>query len=397
MRHLLLCLLLVIPQFLKAAPASPDTSSQLRISLLTCATGEELYAAFGHSGVRVINYASGTDEVYNYGTFNFSDPEFYTKFTLGKLLYYIDKSSFQDFMGTYRYEKRQVKEQVLALPDEKKEALLQYLETNLLPENSHYRYDFLFDNCATRIRDLFGHTLGDAFSWGDVLPTKTSYRQAINHYLRNNHWSRFGINLLLGSPVDSVMTDAGAMFLPDFLYRGLENAHYENEPLVAQTGIIYEGQAPESRSLNGPLWTLMGLLILVILAFHVKIFAYLKPVFRFILLFVTGLLGCFMLFMWLGTAHDACNGNYNILWAFPPNLIVAFLAHKQSRFLKLYGLAGMSVLIVALLVHVIGLQRMPLIELSPLLLCLMYCYLDLYKTNLRLPVKKETAATAPEL
>lgn len=388
MRHIILCLLLALPQLLKAA-APAYAGDSLRISLLTCGTGKELYAAFGHSGVRVVNYSTGTDEVYNYGTFNFSDPEFYTKFTLGKLLYYIDKSSFQDFMSTYRYEKRQVKEQVLDLPSETDQAILRYLETNLLPQNRSYRYDFLFDNCATRIRDLYVASLGEDLSWGKVLSGgQASYRQVINHYLRHNHWPRFGINLLLGSPVDSMMTDAGAMFLPDFLHAGLESARYRNSALVGESSVLYEGEPPGRPPLNGPLWTLMGLLLLVILAFHVKAFSYLQPALRFLLLFITGLLGCFMLFMWLGTAHDACNENYNILWAFPPNLIAAFVAHRKSPFLKVYGLAGMSLLIVALLVHLTGFQRMPLIELSPLLLCLMYCYVDFYKKNLRLPEKK---------
>ncbi len=49
--------------------------------------------------------------------------------------------------------------------------------------------------------------------------------------------------------------------------------------------------------------------------------------------------------------------------------------------MKIYALAAISLLIVALIVHVIGFQRMPLIELSPLMLALMYIYIDLYKQN----------------
>src|SRR5690606_7239331 len=117
---------------------------------------------------------------------DFSDPDFYTKFTLGKLLYYLDKSSFGDFIGTYQEEKRTVDEQVLLLKDEDKQAVIAYLENNLKPENRSYRYDFLFDNCATRIRDIFPRVLGPGFVYGDVLGGKRiAYRTILNQYLIN--------------------------------------------------------------------------------------------------------------------------------------------------------------------------------------------------------------------
>src|SRR5690606_26079988 len=187
------------------ASASPDS---LRISLLTCGVGDELYASFGHSGIRIINYTAGTDEVYNYGAFDFSDPDFYQKFTLGKLLYYLDKANFRQFMSTYVHEERSVREQVLRLPTSEKQEIKTYLETNLRPENRSYPYDFLFDNCATRIRDISPAVLGNDFFWGTALPgeQQISYRTILNRYLIDKHWERLGINLLLGSNVDSIMS-----------------------------------------------------------------------------------------------------------------------------------------------------------------------------------------------
>lgn len=360
------------------APADPVT-----ISILTCGAGEELYASFGHIGVRVRNSATGLDEVYNYGTFDFSDPDFYTKFTLGKLLYYLDKSSFGEFIGTYQEEKRTVDEQVLLLNEQDEKAIITYLENNLKPENRSYKYDFLFDNCATRIRDIFPKVLGPEFVYSDVLGGKRiSYRTILNQYLINKHWERFGINLLLGSRVDSIMTNEGTMFLPDFLNKGIEGAGYKNDmfakaniPLIRQ-----KGTAP-LHTFNGPFWMMTGILILVILAYHVNIFRYLKGTLNTGLLLLTGLLGLFMLFMWLCTNHQACAENYNILWAFPLNAVVAFMWSKPKKWLKMYALAGISLLIVALVVHAIGIQRMPLIELLPLFACMMYIYIDMYKRS----------------
>lgn len=362
--------------------AVKDDTSHLRISILTCGVGDELYSSFGHTGVRIIDSLRHTDDVYNYGTFDFGDPHFYKKFTLGKLPYYLDKGSFNDFMYTYVEEKRNVQEQVLNLSAAHKLQVLAYLENNMKPENRAYKYDFMLDNCSTRVRDILPRVLGDEFYFGDIMTgKKITYRNIINQYLIDKHWERFGINLLLGSPIDSTMTEDGIMFLPDFLHKGLEHAKYKQEHIVLSDKVILEHKHEYQSRLNGPLWTMIGLLILTVLSFLIPAFHYLKSFMRFILLFVTGLLGLFMLFMWLGTDNQGCSGNYNILWALPLNAVVAFFANRQNFWLRIYALAAISLLIVALIVHLIGFQQMPLIELSPLLLAMMYVYVDMYKRN----------------
>jgi hypothetical protein len=368
------------------AVSAPANTSHLRISILTCGVGDELYSSFGHTGVRIIDSVKHTDEVYNYGTFNFS-PDFYKEFVRGKLLYYLDKSSFNDFMSTYVEEKRNVQEQVLDIPEDRKSAIFVYLENNLLPENKSYKYDYFFDNCATRVRDIFPKVLGPEFYFGEVLHgKKISYRKIMNQYLVNKHWERFGMNLLLASPTDSIMTDEGGMFLPDFIHQGLVHAKYRGNHVVSSDATILDHKHVFKSTLNGPLWAMIGLLILTALSFLVRSFHYLKSVLRFLILMVTGLLGILMLVMWLGTDHRACSNNYNILWAIPFNTIIAFVAHKKRFWLKIYALAAISLLIVALAVHLIGFQQLPLIELSPLLLCLMYVYIDMYKQNVHTPV-----------
>jgi len=359
-----------------------DDTSHLRISILTCGVGDELYSSFGHTGVRVIDNVHHTDDVYNYGTFDFGDPDFYKKFTLGKLPYYLDKGSYNDFMYGYIEEKRNVQEQVLNLSAAHKLKVLAYLENNMKPENRAYKYDFMWDNCCTRVRDIFPRVLGDEFYFGDILTgKKITYRNIINQYLIDKHWERFGINLLLGSRIDSTMSEDGVMFLPDFLHKGLEHAKYKNEHIVSSDKIILEHKHVYRSSLNGPLWMMIGILILTVLAFLIPAFRYLKSFMRFVLLFITGLLGLFILFMWLGTDNQGCADNYNILWALPLNAVVAFFAHKQNFWLRIYALAAISLLIVALIVHLIGFQQMPLIEISPLLLAMMYVYVDMYKRS----------------
>lgn len=128
-------------------------SSRLRISLLTCTPGEELYSTFGHSALRVTDSNAVTDLVYNYGTFNFDDEGFYLKFARGKLLYYVSVELFRDFAANYQYENRGITEQVLNLSGEEKIRMRHFLEENLQPQNRYYKYDFFFDNCTTRLRE----------------------------------------------------------------------------------------------------------------------------------------------------------------------------------------------------------------------------------------------------
>jgi hypothetical protein len=139
-------------------PAQDD----LRISLLSCSPGAELYSIFGHSAIRVTDETSGTDRVYNYGTFNFREKNFYLKFLSGKLNYYLSVQSFPSFMSDYLEENRTVYEQVLNISHFHKLQLHTALRLNALPENRAYKYDFFWDNCSTRIRDKIESSYADS-------------------------------------------------------------------------------------------------------------------------------------------------------------------------------------------------------------------------------------------
>ncbi len=143
-----------------------DTRCHTRISLLTCAPGEELYSTFGHTALRVIDSVAGSDIVYNYGTFDFDDPNFYMKFIRGKLDYFLSVNQFPDFMYEYQYFQRSVWEQEINLSCSEKQQLMSALALNMQGDNRKYKYDFIYDNCTTRVRDLiFGIITGQCCAW----------------------------------------------------------------------------------------------------------------------------------------------------------------------------------------------------------------------------------------
>lgn len=371
-------LYLLIAAFLclNTAFAQAD-SSHLRITLLTCGVGDEIWETFGHTALRVTDSVAGTDNVYNYGTFGF-DKDFEIKFMRGKLLYYVSYYPFSSFMEEYIEAKRSVQEQVLLLSGDKKVELYNFLIENAREENKYYKYDFFFDNCATRIRDAFPRSLGAGFKFANVLPAgqKLTFRDIINLYFYKVHFERFGINLLLGSRIDKVMSNEDIMFLPDFLRDGIAGAVVDGKKVSTPPVLLEPGSEFKPAGIN---WVLVMTLFtgfLTIIGLSYKPMLPVGNIMSFLMLLVTGLLGLLMLVMWLGTDHQGCQNNYNILWALPTNLMLAFASKKnKSR----YAVLAIILIAVALLLHIAGVQKLPLYELWPWLLALLFVYGNIYR------------------
>lgn len=333
--------LLVLYSLFTIHHSPAQDSCGLRISLLTCAPGAELYSTFGHTAIRVADKNTGRDEVFNYGTFEFDD-DFYVKFVRGKLLYALSVEGFAEFMYQYRAESRSVIEQELALPCTQKRQLYQRLQTNALPQHRKYRYDFLFDNCTTRARDMIDTGATAAVGFKNILPPKPlTFREHITVYLHRAHqdWSKLGIDLLLGAKMDRPASNTEAMFLPDNLLTAFDSAHADDKPLVAskETILAMPSLATESFLFTPPVSFGLLLVITVVLSVTKKGRARIAVgILDFILFFVTGLVGVLLLFMWFGTDHALCANNYNLLWAVPTNAAAAFAVHKRSGPAKRY-------------------------------------------------------------
>lgn len=361
------------------AQSVPADTSRLRVSLITCGVGEELYASFGHTAIRVTDSNIGMDYAYNYGTFSF-DEDFYPKFVRGKLLYYVSYYTYSSFESDYIEERRSVEEQLLNLTGAQKRRIYTFLQENALPENKYYKYDFLFDNCATRIRDVFPDALGGGFKYGQVLPKgeRITFRDMIDHYLRNKHWERLGIDLSLGSPIDKPMSNEDVMFIPDYLRDGMATATLNGERVTGPTVSILPGAVQEEGTLNMPFVLMAVIAVLTILGLSVPRLRVLGKVMSSILLFVSGLLGWYFVFMWLGTDHQSCKNNFNVLWALPTNLIFVFRRPKGAG---KYAVIAMILIGVGLLLHILKIQELPLLELGPVLLSLVFIFGTIYKRS----------------
>lgn len=371
-------------------------SAQLRISLLTCGTGDDLYAIFGHTAIRVQDLKIGSDMVYNYGTFQF-DEDFYSNFIMGKLRYWLDTEQFDRFVAHYETVGRSVKEQKLQLTHDQAQSVYDFLKKNAREENKFYDYDFIYDNCATRVRDVFNFTFPGNFSYGNILKNqKVTFRQLLNQYMLQDHWLRFGVNLVLGSTVDSNMSDEQSMFIPDMLYAGAKGAVLDGVEFVASEQVHVDSPKQEERTFNAPFWIFFALFILTLAVFYVPALDRFRPIWTGLFMSLTGLLGFVLLFLWFGTAHRAMGQNWNILWALPTNLIVLFFLRRQQEWMKLYALAAISCMIVALVIHVLGMQHLPLNELIPLFGIMLFVYMDVYRKGLSATMAKHRDASNTE-
>ncbi|HTN06424.1 DUF4105 domain-containing protein [Agriterribacter sp.] len=351
MKKILTVFLLAFSSFVTAY--SQADSSHLRITLLTCSPGEELYSTFGHSALRVIDSVTFTDKVYNYGTFDFN-PDFYPKFIRGKLLYYLSVETYPDFIYGYQQEQRSIVEQVLNLGGEEKIRLNAALQLNASGSNKFYKYDFLFDNCATRIRDIVGSNTAEALTIKNILPYPgVSFRELIHNSLNRSgmYWSKLGIDILLGSGLDKSAGNEQTMFLPHYLFKGFDSAAVGNKPLVGERLPVYT--APSATTSPKSFFTpfiAFAAVLLVFIALTLIRRQWSKKVLGFLdflLFFSAGLLGILLVFMWLGTDHALCRNNYNLLWALPFHAVAAFFLNSKRKIIHQYW--GLSVLVYALL------------------------------------------------
>ena len=360
-----------------------NLSEDAEVSVLTFGPGASLNDAFGHNAFRIKDENQRIDFVFGYGDYDFNAPNFYLKFAQGKLNYLLSKNRYQNIYNYYTSQNRTIKEQVLNLSTPEKQAIFNFLEDNYKPSNRRYLYDFFYDNCATKMRDVLLKTVDNNINFKSLKPIeKKTFRGLIHEHVNRNSWGSFGIDLALGSVIDNSATEFEYMYLPKYIFDSFEGATLSNgERLVKESKTVYKSTKNRQKSsfLTSPLFILglLALVILVITYFDYKNHKRTKWL-DIILFAVTGLIGVFMLLLWFATDHTATAFNYNLLWAFPLNILVTYQLFKTkvnvwfTKYLKF-----LVILLCLLTLHwLIGVQVYA-IALIPLLLALGIRYLFL--------------------
>jgi len=369
--------------------AQVNLSVYSEISIITAGPGDELYEKFGHSAIRIKDPVLNLDIIYNYGIFDFNAPNFYTNFAQGKMYYLLAKYDFKYFLNTYKKEKRWVKQQVLNLNQQQKQAYFNYLETNALKENATYLYDPFFNNCATKLRDITKYVFKNdvQFKNKDIGDYK-SLRNLMNQELYFNSWGNLGINLIAGIILDEKRKSEAYMYLPDYVYSIFKNAtvksnNDKNKQLVLREDVLLNFKEKSNSKFN-----LFSPIILFTLIAFIGVFITYKDfknkkrtkIADFLVFFTTGFVGLILVYLWVFSSHKTAPNNFNILWAFLPNLILAFKLSKnisKTWFQKYIGILLVFLLLTTVL-WIFKIQVFP-IAIIPLIFLFFVRYMFLYQ------------------
>ncbi len=343
-----------------------NISNEAEISLLTCSPGDDLYSLFGHSAMRLKDSKNDIDAVFNYGTFSFNE-DFYFNFVMGKLNYKLGLAPMDRFVSLYESENRDVVEQVLNLDSAQKQGIADFLNWNYQPENRYYLYDFFYDNCSSVLRDVLDTALQGQVRFADLTkPSQPTYRNMIDSYLIYHPWGDFGIDLGLGLPCDKTPNYMEYMFLPDELSEACDMATINGQPLVKKkltvvesSGLTYEWSLSQPIPLFWILFGITSLLSAIGLRLQKRFM-----VIDILLLFILGLVGALLFFLWFITDHTATANNFNMLWALPTHLlIIPFLWNQKIRrsyFMIFGGILLLTLIFFPLIPQMLHLATIPL-------------------------------------
>lgn len=363
----------------------PKLSEAAEISILTFGSGKHLNDAFGHSGIRVKDSVTNLDVVFNYGVYDFDTPNFYTKFAQGRLNYKMGANYTSSLLEYYKRQNRSIEEQVLNFNFNENLELYNYLLNNFKPQNRYYLYDFFYDNCATKIKDISNKALNYKITY-DIPEgvTNASFRTYIHEQVYWNSWGRLGIDLALGAKIDQPTAPERSIFLPKYIHEFFRVAKINGKPLVKEESTLFKPTPTQNRVSSifwSPLFVLscMSILIIWLTWKDFKCQKRRKWIDVFLFL-ITGTVGIILLLLWFATDHKTTANNYNLLWGFPLNLLIipTLLKNKLSVWVVNYTKL-LLICLVLLCVHWIsGVQNFPVV-IIPLLIALSSRYLFLLK------------------
>ncbi len=368
-RHLIFLLLFI----LTGSVVRSQESRQAELYLLTCGPGTETYSVYGHSALRIVIPSSNTDIVYNWGVFDFATPNFVWKFAKGRLDYSLGAYSYERFLRDYLLEERWVVSQRLNLDSAAIASIFRLIEENLKPENISYRYDFYYDNCSTRIRDIIEKATGENLLYPPDEPgvRPPTFRSLSGAYEKNYPWTKFGIDLLLGAPTDKKASFREKMFLPIELKDGLSKSLFRTGgkmvPLLSDPSLVIDFPTPSKKTgiFTSPFFIFSLLLILAVLISAALRGKKGNAVFDIIIFTVFSLLSLVMIFFNFFTDHQQLRWNLNIIWLSPFVILclvsLLFGMNRTGWFRIVFILASAFLLLLVVLPQHINNAAIPLI------------------------------------
>lgn len=347
------------------------TNDSLKVSLLTCAPGNEAYSFYGHTAIRVQNLRTGTDCVYNYGMFDSKKPHFVWNFIMGRTDYELGVAPFEPFVASYVMNGRYVDEQVLDLTVNEAEQLDSALRENARPENRGYRYNFMNDNCTTRAIERIEQCVEGTVHYTTEHAPNSTFRDIIHELTAEHPWSSFGNDLLLGAKTDTLLDRKGEMFAPahaeDYMAAAVVlRSDGSERPLVKET-FRYPVMRPmtdKSTAITPNMAVLLLMVLICVCTWHEwrrKRIGKAGNTLDIVLTVLQGGAGCIIALLFCCSEHPAVGSNWLVMWLNPLPLLWLPLQIWRTRHGKrdIYSPVLMGVMLLFCIIGCMGVQHFP--------------------------------------
>jgi hypothetical protein len=358
-------------------PTYPQDMSQIEVYLGTRDIGHPIYSKYGHTIVRILDRSRATDIGYNWGTFDFDAPGFVPNFLQGILIYYMSFGPWRDEVIISKIERQTMWMERVNLTSNQKARVIERILWNSKPENIHYPYYFFYDNCSTRVRDLFDFAVdGKIKALSSNRMTGKTYRDRVMEHNVSAPFFAMGQDIILNSEPDREMTQWDDMFIPGRLREYLlsmpafDDSGHEITDIhfLSDTKTLTQFPRPETPLINGYLliWILCGLplvggLLLTRGQRYRSLGFRLIGLANIVLGSLWGFLGIFLTASWIFGSHTVLPHNANLWMIWPVDILYivvggVLMIHgsplpASNQFTKIMAiitashLVGMSVLI----------------------------------------------------
>ena len=365
----LLFLLTLVPVIVKAFSPNDSLSESANVYVISCEPGEVIYEKFGHSAIRIVDPQQDIDLIFHWGLYSFDEPNFVLNFVKGYMMYEMGVCESKYFFQEYLRRESFIYSTKINFTYKEKNVLWRNLWENYKIENRKYCYNFIYDNCATRVYENIISAVSEHYFTKETLTNGTTYRTVINSYLQNAPWYKLGINLIISSEADKKINIMQTMAFPFYTKQLLENTKIirndKEMSLAVQSANVNTPQnrtQPEKRS---DFWTIfIPLLIILIEVLYFILKKHYLPYLSQIILIISGLLGIIIFYLSVISIHPIVKFNYNILWCSPLNIILGIiLLLKKNYRIKAYAstlMLGFSITTVFLLIFEVQTITFPL-------------------------------------
>ncbi len=328
------------------ASSLPRLSEKALVSIITCSPTPEYEGAFGHSAIRIQDDSLRIDVAFNFGSYDKRQKGFVYKIFLGTVESSLEGERFRDFADRYKKDGRGINEYFLNLNRTQKQTLWEALNQKLINGNRFYHFKVPSENCSTQIRDL----LFEQLNWDKHAPQTTgtgkTYRDIEQEDPLQNSWLHLLFNLICGPQTDKPLSSYQAAFNPTGLMALLQETKEEGKTVIQGSRKIAAPVAFKELPKKNRTQTVFILLLAASVVFSYLQYKQKKKSLWFIrlLLVLSGIFGCFVLSLILYSQIPQLSTNYNLLWALPTNLLLAFFIQKRNKWVRAWiGLTCLSI------------------------------------------------------